>query len=283
MFKKRFYVGSALAVLLLAGCGTDEVKEEKNDTAQEVEETQADGKGKVLAAEDFDKMYTNPKKYKNYEVSYIGRVMNTPEKDDDGVYLQVYANPEKYEQNTIVFYPDASLSVSDEDYLKITGIIKDEFKGENMMGAELTMPMIEATELEIIGYTDAMAPTLQTIEVNEMKEQHGYEMKVEKVELSEKQTRVFITITNTSSEKVSFYSFNSKLVADGKQLENESDYESDLEEPQSEILPGTNTSGVVIYPPLSEDITEFQIYAEGSSDNYENTIEPFRFDVSVQQ
>lgn len=283
MFKKRFYVGSALAVLLLAGCGTDEVKKEKNDTAQASEETQADEKGKVLAAGDFDKMYTNPKKYKNYEVSYIGRVMNTPEKDDDGIYLQVYANPEKYEQNTIVFYPDASLSISDDDYLNITGVVRDEFKGENMMGAELTIPMIEAIELEVIGYTDAMAPTLQTIEVNEKKEQHGFEITVEKVELSEKQTRVYFTIDNKSAEKISFYSFNSKLVAGGKQLENESDYESDLAEPQSDILSGTNTSGVVIYPPLGEDITEIQIYAEGSSDNYENTIEPFTFDVSVQQ
>jgi len=91
------------------------------------------------------------------------------------------------------------------------------------------------------------------------------------------------TITNKSNEKISFYSFNSKLIAGGKQLENESDYESDLVEPQSDILPGTNTSGVVIYPHLSEDITEMQIYAEGSSDNYENTIEPFTFDVGVQQ
>ncbi|PID23335.1 hypothetical protein [Sporosarcina sp. P7] len=282
MFKKRFYVGSALAILLLAGCGNDEVKEEKSDTAQSGEESSAEEKGKMLAAEDFDKMYSNPKNYKNYGVNYIGKVMNVPEKDDDGIYLQVYAKPENYEQNTVVFYPDASLSVSDEDYVKITGVVRDQFKGENMMGAELTMPMIEATELEVISYTDAMAPTLRTIEVNETKEQHGYEMTVEKIELSEKQTRIFFTIKNNSSEKISFYSFNSKLVAGGKQLETEDDYESDLKEPQSDILPGTSTSGVVLYPPLGEEISEIQVYAEGSSENYEHSIEPFMFDVNLQ-
>ncbi|MDV6377150.1 DUF5067 domain-containing protein [Sporosarcina sp. GW1-11] len=278
MFLNKWLSGSALIVLLLAGCGDDSSTDIKGKSV-DVEEV--DSKEKVLASEDFDKMYTNPKKYKKYEVTYVGKVLQSPEVDDDGIYLQVYAKPEKYEQNTIVYYPDATFKVSESNYVEIVGIVKDEFVGENMMGAELKMPLIEAKEMKVISYTDAVAPTLQAIDVQEAKDQHGYQLTLEKVELADSQTRVYFTVTNNSKHKINFYDFNSKLIANGKQLEKEEIYESDLKSVQSDILPGASSSGVVIYPALEEGTTKIQVYAEGSSDNYELSIEPFMFDVKI--
>lgn len=281
MMKRKWILGSALAVLLLAGCSedTDKSPEEKTRTEESADKTSAGNK--VLDPEDFDKMYSNPKSYKGYEVTYTGKVLQMPEVDEDGVYLQVYAKPEDYEQNTIVFYPDTSFKAAENDYVRITGNIYDEFTGENMLGGEVTAPMIKAEKVEKVSYIDAVAPTVETLELNEVKEQHGYKLTLEKIELADTQTRVYFTVANTSKHKISFYDFNSKIIANGKQLENEHIYESDLEELQSEILPETSTSGVIIFPALEEGTESIQIYAEGSSENYEISIDPFTFDVKL--
>lgn len=269
--------------LALAGCG-DETSTEQSKNSSDTTETESTDKGssgKVLAKEEFNKMYSNPKKYKGYEVTYIGRVLQSPEVDGDGIYLQVYAKPETYDQNTIVYYPDDSFEVSEEDYVEITGVIRDEFIGENLMGGEVAGPMINASELKVVSYIDAVAPTKNTLDVSEVQNQNGYKLTLEKIELADKQTRAYFTVANESNHKINFYDFNTKLIVNGKQLEPESPYETGLEELQSEILPGTSSSGVVIYPGLEEGTTSIQVYIEGSSEDYENPLEPFKFDVEM--
>lgn len=143
MFKKKWYIGCAITALLLVGCGDDSSSSSKETSVEEEKKSNV----KVLATEDFNKMYTSPKDYKDYEVTYTGQLLFTPEVDEDGIYLQIYADPENSDLNTIVYYPDSTFEIEEEDYVKVTGTVKDEFTGENLMGGELTMPMIEATNL----------------------------------------------------------------------------------------------------------------------------------------
>lgn len=280
MFKKKWYIGCAITTLLLVGCG-DDSSSSSNSKETAVEE-EKESNVEVLAAEDFNKMYTSPKDYKGYEVTYTGQLLFTPEVDEDGIYLQIYADPENSDLNTIVYYPDSTFEIEEEDYVKVTGIVKDEFIGENMMGAELTMPMIEASNLEVVNYIDAVAPTTKTIDINETKDQHGYQLTLEKVELADTQTRLYFTVSNNSQDTISFYSFDTKIVANGAQLEEMDIYGSGLPEIQSDILPGTSTSGVIAYPALEEGTKTIKVYSEGYSENYDITIEPFTFDVTIQ-
>lgn len=278
MIKKKWYIGCAITALLLVGCGDDSSSNSKETAVEDEKESKA----KVLAAEDFNKMYTSPKDYKGYEVTYTGQLLFTPEEDEDGLYLQIYADPENSDLNTIVYFPDSTFEIEEEDYVKVTGIVKDEYTGENLMGGELTMPMIEATNLEVVSYIDAIAPTTKTIDINQTKDQHGYQLTLEKVELADTQTRLYFTVSNNSQDTINFYTFDTKIVANGAQLEEIDMYGSGLPEIQSDILPGTSTSGVIAYPALEEGTTTIQVYSEGYSENYEITIEPFTFDVTIQ-
>src|SRR5699024_26291 len=92
---------------ILTGCGEEETGSEavsaesdQDQAAAETEVTEETGSEKVtdikgtIKPEDFDKVFSDPNAYKGYEVNFTGKVFVQPERDADGTYLQVYADPE---------------------------------------------------------------------------------------------------------------------------------------------------------------------------------------------
>ncbi|WP_342566710.1 hypothetical protein MKY09_11620 [Psychrobacillus sp. FSL K6-4046] len=170
--------------------------------------------------------------------------------------------------------------MNDGDYVKVDGVIEDEFEGENMLGGVVIAPVMNAKSLEVISYIDAVAPTLETLTTGETIDQHGFVVQVDKIEFAEPHTRLYVTVTNNTNDNISFYTHSIKLVSNGTQYEEETDYEADFPDLQSDILPGISTSGVVTFPALDSATTEIQVHAEGYSQNYEIDIEPFIFKVT---
>lgn len=274
--KKLAMMWTLLGLLLLAGCG----ESEKQDHSVESEENLKKVKGTVLA-EEFDQMYSDPAKYKNYEVTFTGRVFVEPERDADGVYLQIWADPVNHEKNMIVAYDDPQFSVKTDDYLLIKGIVKKEYKGENAFGATLTMPVIEATSIELVDYITAVAPSIKTVEINEELNQNGYIVQLQKIEFAETQTRAYVKVKNNTKNKISFYTHNSKLLVGSQQYEEEYIYEADFPEIHSDLLVGAETEGIIAYPAIDSNLTSLQFYAEGYSDDYNIRIDPFVFEVTI--
>lgn len=260
----------------MVACG----EEETSDTISKKNKT-TEAKG-VVSEEDIDKMYSNPKQFKDYEVELTGIVFNEPEADEDGVYFQMFADPINSEKNTLVGLLDTDLKVKTDDYVKVTGIVKDEFEGENAFGGVVKAPVIEATKFEVVDYVTAVAPANRTIEIKEEINQHGYHMELQKVELADEETRVYLKISNQSDVTIDFYSFNAKLIAGNKQLEENMPYlETGLPELQSEILPGVETEGVIIFPAIDQKEKKLTFHAEGSSENYDLDYKPFIFEINI--
>ena len=120
---------------------------------------------------------------------------------------------------------------------------------------------------------------MKSSEVNEEIDQHGFVVKLEKIEVAEKQTRAYLKVVNNMKDKISFYTHSTKLIVGNKQLEEEYVYEANLPEVQSELLPGTETEGIIVYPALELDEPKLQYYAEGYSSDYEISIDPFVFEI----
>ncbi|GAB3049293.1 DUF4352 domain-containing protein [Virgibacillus ainsalahensis] len=257
-----------------------EVTEASVETNEEKESEEIEVNGKV-APEDFDKMYSDPAAYQNQEVEFTGKVFIEPERDADGTYIQVYAKPENHEQNIIVGIEDSNLEVSMDDYVKVTGVVMDQFEGENLMGGTLAVPVVYASSVETVDYITAVSPTLKTIEVNEEINQHGFAVEVQKIELAENQTRVYVKVTNNTDDNVSLYEHSTYLILGNQQLETEYNYESDLPELQSEILPGVEAEGVLQFPAIDEATETFTFRADGSAYNYDLDIEPFIFNITA--
>lgn len=275
--KKLLFSAALVSALLLGACGDDSSSSnDKKETASAEVET----KGKTITDADIQKLYTEPKKFKDYQYDFVGKVFTTPEKDDEGVYLQVFADHENSELNTIVFYEDPDFEVNGDDYVKVSSTVKDVFEGENMLGGKVTGPIVVASSLEVVDYATAVAPTLETIEVNQEVDQNGFLVKVEKIEIAKPHTRVHLSVTNNSEDNISFYQSDVKLILDGKQLDEEYVYEANYPELQSDLLPGITTSGVIVFPTIDESVTNLKIHAEGYSENYELDIKPFVFEIN---
>ena len=132
-----------------------------------------------------------------------GQVFVDPEKDGDEIALQVWHNPQNAEKNFIVYYK-GDATVKTNDYIEVDGKITGEFKGENAFGGEVTAPMIEADTLEVKSYMEAVVPTIsEIVPENAVVEQNGVALKVDKVEFAEKETRIYITESKSSSDNCS--------------------------------------------------------------------------------
>lgn len=238
----------------------------------------------VLKKEDYDKIYTDPEKYKGYKVKLTGQVFSEPEKDDEGVYFQMFGDPENSEKNTMVASKDTSLKLKGDQYVEVEGIIVDEFEGENAFGGEVTAAAVKASKVKVIDFITATSPTQKTIDVGKTIDQQGLVVQVQKVELAKNQTRVFVKITNNSKMDASFYSSESKLIVNNKQLETEylDSEESGLQEVQSEMLPNIENEGVLIYPALPNDTKQVKLSIDASTEDYDVEFQPYTFDVTLK-
>lgn len=268
-----FLIAGCLAVSATA-CGektpqkTEVIKEEKV----------------YLTETEIPTLFTDPESFKNKYVKLDGQIFTTPEQSEDGIVLQIWHDPTNAANNFIVYVSGTDNTFKKDDYVSVDGKILGEFSGENMFGGTVLAPMIQADTIEIKSYMDAVVPTLtEIIPENAVVEQNGVSLKVDKVEFAEKETRVYLTESNNSDAKFSMWVYSIMLVQNGKQIEQNSSsmssYRGNYEQLSSDILPNASSSGILVFPPMDSSAA-FQLYAEGSSDNYELEFEPFLINVS---
>lgn len=262
-------------IIVLVACSDSDTS--SVDNGQKIE-----SKGK-LSEKDYDKLYTNPQKYKGYEVTLTGQVFSEPEKDDDGVYFQMFGDPENSEKNTMVASSDTSLKVKSDQYVQVKGIVADEYEGENAFGGNVVAAAVRADSVKIVDYITAMSPTKKTIEINKEINQYGLVVTLQKVELADNQTRVFMKINNNTNENASYYSSNTKLVVNNKQLESEyyDSEETGLTELQSDLLPKVETEGVIIYPAVNKTTDKIKLNMDASTENYDVDFLSYLFDIPL--
>lgn len=234
-----------------------------------------------LSESEIKELYTDPDRFAGRTVSLVGKVFAEPEKDQSGIYFQMFSDAEKNEGNTIVAYMDPNFEIENGDYVKLTGVVQGKYEGSNAYGGTIMAAQVVATELEKSSYTDVVAPALKTLTSdNTTLTQHGYTVSLTKIEFAEQETRLYVTVTNGGKDKFNLYSFNAKIVQDGKQYEEQKNYDADYPEVQTDLLPGTTTEGIIVFPKLEQK--NLQVVLEAYSDDYHEDFEPYTFDISVE-
>jgi hypothetical protein len=135
-----------------------------------------------------------------------------------------------------------------------------------------------ADTIEKVDPVDILAPTKLKVDVNKTSNQNGYSITLQKVEFADNETRVYLAVKNGTSDKIHFWGHNAKALQNNKQLDSE--MFSDYPEVQSEILPGVVSEGIVVFPALDINAKKATFVFDGSSDNFDISIEPMSFDVS---
>lgn len=265
---KKFLSTAACLMLafLLTGCG----------------ESGGAPKEKVFLEKDqISDLYTSPKDFKGKYVELTGRVFTTPETQDDMVFLQMWQDSKNADHNTIVVASkEIAGDIESEDYIKLTGYVQDEFKGENMMGGEIIAPQIMAEKIEKSSYKDVISPTNKTIDVNKTIEKNGVKVTLSKVELADNETRVYLSIDNQSGYTYSFYSFNSTIIQNKKQFKEESNFEAGYDEIESDISSGVKEEGIICFKAIEN--SNFKFICEGQSENYELNGDTFTFEINTK-
>lgn len=248
-------------------------------TLKNVSQNSAVLKSEVNKNLTYDLVRSDPDKHKGEIIQWGAKIFTQPEKDDGTVSFQAYADGD--DRNFAVVYRGTNIDVKEDDYVIITGELLGKFEGENAFGAKLEIPAVQAFTIEKGTRNDVVAPTANVIEIKEANTQNKFTVFLEKVELAKNETRFLIKLKNDSNDKVRFYNFDSKLTQRSKQYEPESVYDSDQELP-SEILPGIEADGYVIFPVIDPNLKQLTLFLdEPSSDNYDLDWDEVKFDINL--
>lgn len=267
-----------LLLVAAAGCSS----ESSSQSSGGKKESQTKETKEPLSKEEFAKMISNADEYKGAKVDFYAKVFVEPEKSDDGVYIQAFADPKNSEQNVIIV-ADPKTNVKTDDIIHVVGTVRESFEGENALGGTVTAPVIDAEKVEKTDYITAFSQPLKTIEVNKEINQHGYIVKLNKVEVAEDETRAYVTISNQSNDKINFWEHNAKLLVGNTQHEKADNFEAGYPEVPSDILPKATVDVIIPFSAVDSNEKTIMLYFEGSSENYDINIEPFQFDVTLNQ
>lgn len=246
------------------------------------------GKGKVsheefLSEDQFQQLYTDTEPFIGYQVDFNARVFQDPDRTAKYLSFQVYADND-INRNTIVRLDDPNADINKGDIIHIVGQVHGIYKGKNIFGAVIKAPAIIARKVEKADYATAFAPTIKTINVAQKQDQNGFVINVEKVELAQKETRVYLKVTNESSDPIDFYGNSAVLIQDKKQFGELDSFESNYPEIKGDsIQPGVSTEGIVVFEPVNLDGDNFNAIFKGSSDNWEVRTKPFTFEIPLKR
>lgn len=236
-----------------------------------------DSNGKRLYT-DIKKVASNPSVFKWKYVDFYGRVLGI-ENDSGSAYLQVYSDVTSYSDTVLVKCSTIPDTLKDDDCVHIEGQVIKSTNAFNLFGVQMTLACIDAESVEEVDYITAAAPTKKTLNVNGELNHNNYIANIDKVEYAEKETRVYFTIKNQGRAKIYIFSNSTKLIQNGKQLEQEYRFEPDsYPEIASEISPGASSSGIFVFPAINLN-DSFCFIIEGYSDDFDEEISPYEFNI----
>jgi len=223
------------------------------------------------------KYYSNPNGYVNNLVDFKGKVLTFPESDIDGVYvLQMYQGGDR-DRNTIVVYT-SPIQLFKDDCVRVVGTAQQNTIYKNMFGATRTAATIHADSVTKIDCYEDNNPAKNVVMVEKIQKYGGITVTLHKVEFSDKNTRVYLTLGNSDPSKdVTFYDSNAKAVQGHTQFQTIYSFEPTYPKIESTIPPGISDNGVVLFEPLdkSQCWAKFIFHAQKGDDDIK-----FTFDVA---
>lgn len=258
--------------ILIPGTDTSNNDSNTNDVQKEVQIEYVDESELKL-------IYTDTDKYEGKHVKMYLQLLDNAEYDDSSVYFQGFADIENSTLNTLIQYDDPTLELVGSDYVYVDGVIVGSYSGENAFGGKVTAVKVLADHIEKVNYIDAVAPTIKEFSDIEPQEQHGCSVTIDKIEIAKTETRVYVTVSNTSENAVSIFDYDAKLIQDGKQYETTANYDADYETLPSNIMGGVTASGIITFDKIAEN-SSFEIIIGAYSDNYSLDFEDFKFTIN---
>lgn len=214
----------------------------------------------------YQELATDPDEFTGSTIDVVGKVFGTVERQGDVVVFQMFADPKNREWNTVVSATDPGFPIVADDYVRVTGMVLGDFEGTNAFGGSVSAVSVVATTVEKTDASAAASPALREA-IGGSLNQHGLVVTVDKVQFAADETRVFVTVANSSGASASFYSYSAKAVRGSTQYEQESAFGSGYPTVPSEILAGVSASGIVVFPAMDPN-GPLTVVLTARNDNY---------------
>ena len=264
-----------LASLVLVACGGSSSK------------GYAYNANEVITHEEFMTFVTE----KDYEaaagksVDLSGIVFMAPKADEEFVYYTVLLDFEMMRE-AIVKVAKGSETLNDGDIIKVSGFFIDKDEADKIDDGLYTFRgslVIEADTVEKTDYQTAFAPTLHSADLGLKQSQNNLEISIDKIEFAESETRLYVSIDNTSDDKVSISSYDFNVIANGKNHEEtRGNYNANYPEIESGLYAKTKTEGIIVYDPIDfKTLDGLKIIVDSpyASDNWDIDFEDYVFDI----
>ncbi|MHB8918286.1 MAG: copper amine oxidase N-terminal domain-containing protein, partial [Desulfocucumaceae bacterium] len=199
-------------------------------------------------------MLRDPKSFTGYPVNLKFAVISEPVYTENYTIFEAWLDPAQ-EKGTTVFVLNGALDIEEGDFNQLTGVIGGELLLSEIMIGEVVYDrligiLLDVNEIKPVTPIEVLAPVIKTVKPNKTASQNRLGITVEKVEFARQETRVFVNIKNGSRSRVIF--------ADAKALQGSRQYDlqegaavdyEDYPEVQGDLLPGVETSGVIVFGP----------------------------------
>lgn len=258
---------------------SDKSSKSDNNSSDTVQESQSNEKEYVT--DSIDIVSSDPNSYKDKYITFNGCSLNTVQEDNDAVYYQIYTDLD-YNNSAIVEVPkNVSSDKITSDYVVVDGQIKGTYSGQTIVGVDKDWVYIIADSITPADYISTFGKADTTWSYSDkIIEQNGISVQITQVDFNSTETRVYVTVTNNSSDKFNLWDYNAKIVQNGQQYDTTYNYNADYPSLSSDILAGASSSGIIVFPPLEPSNIQLQI--EGSSDDWQLDFEPFSYDLTAQ-
>ena len=234
-----------------------------------------------LTEEEYKAWDTGGAEFEGRQATVTGQVFNI-QREGDTIAYQIHTDPTNYGGNTVVTFTGDDPGINNDDCLRATGIVQKDFEGENALGGSVVANALLADSVEKITYQEATAPTIAYIEPAVTSEYNGYSVTIDKIEFSEPETRVYVTVNNNGAGRLSLYEYSAVIIQNGQQYNIQYNYAANYPTISNQVAMGASISGIMCFPKIEQ--SSLQIQLQGSSDNWEadpGTID-FNFDITVQ-
>lgn len=234
------------------------------------------GAGKRFDRSNIAELASGADAFKGATLDIVGKVFGEIEQVEGQTAWQMWADPKNQEFNMTVLLERPGFTVQDGDYVHVVGTVLGSFEGENLFGGTVSAIAIRAQSAEVVDALAAAPPAMKTVTQRSTQTQHGISITLDKVEFAATETRVFVTVANGSGTEASFFSHSVKAQQGSRQFEPET--LTEYPELQSDLLPGSRTSGVLAFPAMAPD-QPLKLFFEASSDDYQLDFVPYAFGV----
>lgn len=225
-----------------------------------------------------DYIFNKPYLYKGEFVNLSGQVFSEPQVNKDYIAFQVYANPKDKQKAAVIYYA-GDTNIETGDCISMTGYVYKSVKGENVYGGHVYSPGLKATILEKKSCVEVFSPTIRELSFNnKIITKDGYSIEINKIEFSEDETRVYLTVKNNGLEDFNLWYGGIYIIQNSQQYEQIWNENVDYKTIGYQIKPQTMDYGIITFKNIQYE--DFTINIESGLNSGQKTYK-YNFNINI--